>query len=333
MRVAVVLLPLVLLAAPGSACKRDAGPPATTQPGSTRHKVILQTDWFPQAEHGGYYQALAKGFYAEAGLDVEIWPGGPGSGIKLKVARGDAHFGMLRSDDLILANGAGLPLVMVSATTQHDPQALMVHADSPVKTFKDLDGRTVIGNAAMVFYPYLEKKYGITIERRQNTYSLGEFLSNPNTIQQCLVTNEPFFAELHGRKVRTLLLASSGYDCYQVIFTRREMIRTSPEVVRAFVHASIRGWRDYLDRDPTPANALILKRNPEMTPALLKFSRDELIRHSFVRGDAAKGEDIGQLSRARLTEQMETLVNLKIMDKPVDISSVATTEFLPVVNR
>jgi NitT/TauT family transport system substrate-binding protein len=328
MRVAVVVVPLVLIATLWSGCRREASAPLTTQTEATHRKAILQTDWFPQAEHGGYYQALAKGFYAEAGLDVEIWPGGPGSGIKLKVARGDAQFGMLRSDDLILANSAGLPLVMVSATMQHDPQALMVHADSPVKTFKDLDGRAVIGNAGMVFYPYLEKKYGITIERRQNTYGLGEFLSNPDAIQQCLVTNEPFFAEQNGRKVRTLPLAASGYDCYQVLFTRRELIRSSPDVVRAFVQASIRGWRDYLDHDPAPANAIILKRNPNMTPALLKFSRDAVIRHSFVRGDRAKGEDIGQLSPTRLAEQMETLLNLKIMDKPVDISSVATTEFL-----
>jgi NitT/TauT family transport system substrate-binding protein len=291
--------------------------------------VILQTEWFPHGEHGGYYQALAKGFYAEAGLEVDIWPGGPGAGIKLKVARGDADFGMLRSDDVILAAGNGLPFVMVTATMQHDAQALMVHADSPVKTFQDLDGRTVIGNVGMAYFPYLEKRFGIKIDRRQNTYGLGEFLANPDTIQQCLVTNEPFFAEKNGRKVRTLPLSSSGYDCYQAVFARRDFIRSSPDQVRAFVRASIRGWRDYLDGDPAPANAIILQRNREMTPELLAFSRQEMIRHSFVRGDPSKGEAIGQLSLERLADEMNTLVNLKILPAPMNVSTVATTEFLP----
>jgi NitT/TauT family transport system substrate-binding protein len=325
--VTVILVAAIALAVSG--CRRNESAVATRAGDvGMSSKVILQTDWFPQGEHGGYYQALAKAFYAEAGIDVDIWPGGPGAGIKLKVARGDAHFGMLRSDDVILAAGNGMPFVMVMATMQHDAQGLMVHASSPVKTFKDLDGRVVIGNVGMAWFPYLEKRFGINLEMRQNTYALGEFLSNPDIIQQCLITNEPFFAEKHGRKVRTLALSSSGYDCYQSVFTRREFIRTSPDIVRAFVQASIRGWRDYLGNDPGPANALILQRNREMTPELLKFSRDALIRHSFVRGFPDKGEDIGQLSLERIADQVKTLVELKILPAPVAATSVATTEFL-----
>jgi NitT/TauT family transport system substrate-binding protein len=256
MNAALRLTALLLAALGASACGRqEATPPATPAAPATeaRRKVVLQTDWFPQAEHGGFYQALAKGFYAQAGLDVEIWPGGPGAGIKLKVARGDADFGMLRSDDLMLAAAQGMPLIMVAATLQHDPMALMVHEDSPVKTFADLDGRVVIGNVGMAWFPFLEKKFGITIHRRQNTYVLAEFLANPATIQQCMVTSEPFFARQQGREVRTLPLASAGYDSYHAIFTRRNLVREAPETVRAFVHASIRGWRDYLDGDPAPA--------------------------------------------------------------------------------
>ncbi len=294
-------------------------------------KVVLQTDWFPQAEQGGFYQALARGFYAEVGLEVDIWAGGPGAGIKLKVARGDADFGMQRSDDVMLAASRGLPLVMVAATLQHDPLALMVHAGSPVKTFKDLEGRVVSGSVGMAWMPFLERKFGLTFEKRVNPYGLGEFLANPETIQQCMVTNEPFFAQQQGRRVRTLALSEAGYDCYHVIITRRELLRTSPEVVRAFVHASIRGWRDYLDGDPAPADALILKRNPQTSREVLAFSRGELILRRFVQGDRAKGEEVGQLSLARLSDQMETLLALKVMELPVAITGVATKEFLPPV--
>jgi NitT/TauT family transport system substrate-binding protein len=308
-------------AAVASAASHSTKPPL--------RKVVLQTDWFPQAEHGGFYQALAKGFFAEAGLDVEIWPGGPGAGIKLKVVKGDADFGMSRSDDLMLAASRGMSLVMVAATMQHDPMALMVHADSPVKNFQDLQGRLVIGNVGLAYMPFLEQKYGITFEKRQNTYGLGEFLANPDVIQQCVVTNEPFLAEQRGVKVRTLPLAASGYDCYHTIFCRRELIRTGPDVVRAFVHASIRGWRDYVENDPAPAHALILQRNSQMTPELLRFSRSELISRQLVTGDRTKGEDVGQLSFDRLSGQMDTLVKLKIMEAPIAIGDVATKDFLP----
>lgn len=292
-------------------------------------KVVLQTDWFPQAEHGGFYQALARGFYAEVGLDVVIWAGGPGSGIKLKVARGDADFGLQRSDDLILAASRGMPLIAVAASMQHDPMALMVHAESPVRSFRDLDGRTVIGNVGMAWFPFLEKKHGITIARRQNTYGLGEFLAKPDTIQQCVVTNEPFFARQHGRIVRTLPFADSGYDCQHTIFTRRELTRTAPEMIRAFVAASIRGWRDYLEGDPSPADALILARNAQMTPELLAFSRRELVARRIVHGDPAHGDGIGLISPSRLAAVMEQLLGLKILDAAVPLAEVVTTAFLP----
>jgi NitT/TauT family transport system substrate-binding protein len=320
-----LLVGVLVACAAGCARKEPAPPPKPSGP----RKVVLQTDWFPQAEHGGFYQALAKGFYREAGLEVEIWPGGPGSGIKLKVARGDADFGMMRSDDLLLAAGSGMPLVMVAASLQHDPMGLMVHHDSPVKTFKDLAGRAVVGNVGMAYFPFIEKKFGVKLERRQTTFGIGEFLADPTAVQQCMVTNEPFFAEQNGRRVRTLTLTSAGYDCYHAIFTRRELTRTAPEVVRAFVRATIRGWRDYLEGDPGAADKLILQRNPQMTQALLTFARSELIIHAFVRGRAEKGEDIGQLALSRISDQMDTLLQLKVMELPVSIASVATKDFLP----
>lgn len=312
-------------------CRRVVNTAPAADGGGPPRKVVLQSDWFPQAEHGGYYQALARGFYAQSGLDVEIWPGGPGSGIKLKVARGDADFGMFRSDDTMMAAAVGLPLVMVAATMQRDAQALMVHESSPVRSFRDLQGRVIIASISMTWIPYVKKKYGIDFELRPNTYGLGEFLANPDAIQQCLVTNEPFFAAQRGRRVRTLQLAETGYDCYQVIICRRELVRQSPEVIRAFVAASIRGWRDYLEADPAPADALILKRNENMSPELLKFSRDEMIRRRLVHGDPSKGEGIGRLSLKRIAEQRQILLDLKVLTVPIEVSSVATTEFIPAV--
>jgi NitT/TauT family transport system substrate-binding protein len=318
---------LVLLVIVAGGCRRAAPPPATTKSGP--RKVVLQTDWFPQAEHGGFYQALAKGYYAQAGLEVQILPGGPGAGIKLKVARGDADFGMLRSDDIIVAASRGLPFVIVMATMQHDPQAVMVHDESPVRSLRDLNGRVVIASPSMAWIPYVQKKYGIKFDLKPNTYGLGEFLANPDAIQQCLVTNEPYFAQQHGQRVRTLSLADSGYDSYHAVFVRRELMQTAPEVVRAFVWASIHGWRDYLEGDPAPADTLILQRNAQMTPELLKFSRSEMIIGNLVHGPHMNGDEIGRIALTRLAAEMQTLVELRVLDGPVPIANIATKDFLP----
>ena len=323
------LLVLAAIFAVGCGREQSATPTQANAAPPALRKVIFQSDWFPQAEHGGFYQALARGFYRDAGLDVEIRPGGPGVGIKVPVASGDVDFGMNRSDDVMVVASRGLPLIMVAAILQHDPQSLMVHADSPVRRLADLQGRTVTASVGMTWIPYVQKRYGITFDLKPNGHGIAAFLADPAAIQQCFVTNEPFYAAQRGVKVRTLPLAESGYGGYHVIICRRDLIRQSPELVRVFVAASLRGWRDYLEGDPASAHDLILKRNPQMSRELLAFSRGEMIARSLVTGDRARGDDIGQLSLDRLSAQQEVLLALKIMDSPVPIDTVTTRAFLP----
>jgi len=312
------------------ACSRPAAPrtESASPPAGLRH-VRLQMDWFPQAEHGGFYQALAKGFYREAGLDVELLPGGPGANIKPKIVSGDVEFAMNPSTDVIVAASRGLPLLIVGAVLQHDHQALLLHADNPINSFRQLEGQTIIASPTLVWIQLLQKKYGIHFNLEPLPYGLAAFLANPAAIQQCVVTNEPYLAQQQGVRVKTLPIADSGYDAYHVIFCRRDFALANPEVTRAFVAASIRGWRDYIEGDPAPAHRLILARNSQMTPGFLAYSRRELILRNLVTGDRAKGEGIGRLSLTRLGEAIELLWELKVIDAPMPVRAVATKDFLP----
>ncbi len=325
MRWCVIFCGIVALVLLGLGCARPHEP----KPLPPLRAVTLQTDWFPQAEHGGFYQALAKGFYRDAGLAVDLLPGGPGAGINLRVAKGQADFGMNRSDDLIVAASQGLPVVMVAAVLQHDSQVLLVHEASPVKTLEDLAGRTVTASIGMAWIPWLKKTRGIEFSLRPQTYGLAGFFSDPEAIQQGLVTNEPYLAREKGIPIRTLPLRAAGLDVYHTIFCRRELTRTEPSVVRAFVLASIRGWQDYLEGDPAPAHALILERNSQMTRAFLDFSRDEIRSRGLVRGDAGLGENIGLIDLQRIRDQIDKLSQLKILREAPLVDTVATTEFLP----
>jgi NitT/TauT family transport system substrate-binding protein len=311
------LLPFVLLVAVANKCSAAAD----QEPSFSREhprKLIFQTDWYPQAEHGGFYQAVVKGFYRDAGLEVTLVPGGPGAGATQRIARGEADIAMGRSDTVILAAvNQGLPLQLIAAITQHDYEALLIHDESPVHSFADLNGRTIIASPGQPWTPVLQKKLGIT------------FNPDPAAIQQCIYTNEPFTARQHGVKVRILPIASAGYDVYTVLFCQPDFAVHNPAATRAFVAASLRGWRDYLEGDPTSAFAEILRRNPKLSHELLVFSRDEMIRHQITIGDGQKGEALGQLSANRLREQIAALTELKILTSAVEPDKIASWDYLP----
>ena len=297
-----------------------------------RAPVRLITDWYPQPEHGGFYFALIKGYYREAGLDVEILPGGPNAFPIQRIATKAAEFGMGSTDDVLLANDRGIPIVAVAATLQHDPQAIMVHESSPVKTFADLDGRTVAVTPGTAWFPYLIQRYGLkTTRERAHNFSIGSFLRDPDYIQMCFVTSEPFYAAEAGVKARVLLISGSGFDPYRVFFTRREFATEHPDRVRAFVTASVRGWRGYME-DPTEVHAEIRRRNPELTPAKMNFSHQALKQGSFLNGDPAKGEAAGRLSEARWKFQFETLKKLGVLRGKFDPATAWTGEFCNATN-
>ena len=283
-------------------------------------KIRLITDWYPQPEHGGFYQALLKGWYREAGLDVEIVPGGPNTFAIQRVATKAGDFGMASTDDVLLANERGIPVVAVGATMQHDPQGILVHEASPVKDFPDLEGHVVAMTPGVAWFPYLVKKYGLKKVREvAHTYSIGTFVRDPEYLQQCFVTSEPFFAARAGAKTRVLLIKDSGYDPYRVFFTRAEMIQDHPEVVRAFTEASLRGWKSYLD-SPEAVHAEVRRRNPDLTPEKMEFSWKALKDGGFVLGDPAKGESGGRMTPERWKFQYDNLKELGVIRgrSPVD---------------
>ncbi len=295
--------------------------------------VRLQTDWYPQPEHGGFYDAQIRGYYKDEGLDVTILPGGPYVNALQQVSAGTVQFAMGSSDNTLESIGNGVPLVAVAATMQHDPQAIMVHQDSPVHTFQDLDGHAVaIKLGASTWFEYLVKRYQLrNVREIPATYSVANFLHDPAYIQQIFVTSEPFFARQAGAPVRALLISQAGYDPYRVFLTSRSFLQEHPEIVAKFVRASLRGWRDYLVH-PDDINAAIGKLNPAMSAAQMKFSYEALRDQHFIAGDAPNGADLGRFEPARWASMYQQLLDLKVITKPFDPATAYTMQFMPSGN-
>ncbi len=291
-------------------------------------KVILQADWYPQPEHGGFYTALAKGYYKDEGLDVTIVPGGPYVSVEQQVSVGSAQFGMSSSDKILESIADGQPLVAVAATMQHDPQGIMVRKGSPIQSFADLNGHTVAIKTGSTWWEYIVKRYNLNdVHEVPAMMNVANFVANPNYVQQAFATSEPFFAQQAGIATRVLLTSDAGYSPYRVMFTTRGFLAQHPQAVGGFVRASIKGWRDYL-KDPAAANAAIARLNPALNPAWMHFTWQALRDGNFVTGSDASGAQIGQMDPARWQTMYEQLTDLKVIDTQFDPTTAYTLQFV-----
>jgi len=291
-------------------------------------KVTLQADWYPQPEHGGFYTALVKGYYRQEGLDLRIQPGGPYVVVPQQVASGAAQFGMASSDQILESVGAGQALVAVAATMQRDPQGVMVRKDSPIHSFADLNGHTVAVKLGSTWWEYLLKRYKLDgVREIPATFSVANFVADPQYIQQAFATSEPFFAKQAGVETRVLLTSDAGYDPYRVMFTTRDFLGQHPDIVARFVRASIRGWRDYLN-DPAAGNEAVSKLNPALNPAWMQFTWQALKEGGFVTGEDHSGKDVGKMERERWNTMYGQLLDLKVIQKPFDPATAYTLQFI-----
>ncbi len=313
-----------------------ASPPPEEGEGPAYQRVTFATDWKAQAEHGGFYQAVAKGFYAKRGLEVEIIPGGPGVNVPQLMGGGAVDFGMGSNSFIPLRMvEAGVPARAVMAVFQKDPQVLITHPREDVQSLADMRGKPImVADATLTaFWVWLRAKYGFTDDQvRKYTYNLAPFLVDEEAIQQGYVTSEPYLIEKElGTRPQVFLLADNGYPGYAtMVMVPDSWIEESPEVVQAFVDGTIEGWYDYLFGDPSPANQLILADNPEMSADVLRQAREKMIDYGIVTGGDAKTLGIGAMTEERWRAFFEVMSENGIYDEDLDWQEAFTTEF---VNR
>ncbi len=311
--------------------RQPAGSAAPASSG--RFKLTLQLDWIAEPEHGGFYQAQARGFYQEAGLDVTIIPGGPGAAVKEKIATGQADVAQADSTSTLTQQAEGLPLLQVGAVFQEDPSGLLVNADSAVRRFEDLQGKTIIARVEWPFLKFLQQKYSLKFNVVPPNFSIASFLTGQETIQQGYSIAEPYhIVKAGGKEPRFLSTWDAGFRAYAVLITSRKFARDHPAELRAFLAASARGWRDYLEGDPAPAHAALKAANKDNTDDFMAASRRLIIENRLVTGRDADGGpgQIGRISRERFQTQIGQLEALEILPKgKIKVDDVMTTDFLP----
>jgi len=321
-------LRVLIIAALAALCACSQSQPSA---GPQRTMIRFATDWRAEAEHGGFYEALATGEYAKRGLDVRIIPGGPNVNVPELVASGAVELGD-GSNSFIVMNmaEAHAPVRAVAAFMQKDPQVLLAHPDAGIRSFADMRGHPILLSDASktAFWPWMKKRYGFTDDQaRSYSSNNDQFIQTKNAVQEGYLTSEPYTIEqaAHFKPV-VFLLADQGYPSYAaMVLAPVRLIDSNPAAVRAFVEASAVGWRNYLHGDPRPADALILKDNPEMTEDVLAQARDKMRQYGLVDGG-----DAARLGIGAMTDQHWASFFMIASDKgPVDYKNAFTLEFLP----
>ncbi|NIM41261.1 MAG: ABC transporter substrate-binding protein [Hydrogenophaga sp.] len=296
------------------------------------------TNWYAQAEHGGFYQAVATGIYKKHGLDVTIRMGGPQVNILQIMGAGQADCIMGSSDlQMMIARSGGLPVTTVAAVFQKDPQVLIAHED--VKSFEDMKGKTILisPTATRGYWAWLKGKYGFTdAQTRPYTFNIQPFVADKNVVQQGYLTSEPFAIQKAGVKANTFLFADHGYPSYAAtISCMDKTVKERRAAVAAFVRGTMEGWKSYF-ADPAPANALIKKDNPNMTDEQLTYSVAKLKEMGIVVSGGAATNGIGSIDEARIRQSYDFLVSNQLIDpakvntaQAYDISIIQSIKVLP----
>lgn len=307
----------------------------TALPAAAQDQVKFGTDWLAQAEHGGFYQAVADGTYAEHGLDVTIVPGGPQAANRALLVGGRIDFymgGVLSSLDSVKE---GIPMVTVASMFQKDPQVLMTHPDAGYETFADLARAEKIIMAKDVLvtkFEWMKANYeGFRDEQYvPYTYSTAPFLADPKSVQQGYLTSEPFAIEQQGGfEPKAFLFADEGYNAYSTtIETSQKLVDENPDLVQRFIDASIIGWYNYLYGDNSAANELIKKDNPEMTDEQLAYSLAALKDNGILVSGDAVDKGIGCITEERYGDFFQKLVAIGLYEASLDWTKAIDTRFV-----
>lgn len=303
-------------------------------PAAAQDKVKFGTNWLAQAEHGGYYQALADGTYAEYGLDVTIVQGGPQAANRAQLVAGAIDFYMSGVTSALDAVKESIPTVTIAAIFQKDPQVLISHPGRFEK-FEDLAGASkyiISAEGFTSYFTWMKAEFPAFVDDKYEPYQFNpaSFLSDPDSFQQGYLTSEPYAIEREaGFTPQVWLLADQGYQPYSTtIEVMRPWYEENKDVAQRFVDASIIGWYNYLYGDNAAANELIKADNPEMTDEAIAYSIAKMKEYGIAVSGDAETKGIGCMTDERWKTHYDRMVEIGLFDAGIDVTKAYTTELV-----
>jgi NitT/TauT family transport system substrate-binding protein len=290
---------------------------------SVRQKVTLQLNWKPEPQFGGFYAAEVDGIYARHGLNVTITAGGAGAPTVEMIGAGTVTFAIVSADEIVRARANGNRVVGLFAVYQTNPQGIMTRASRGFKTLADVfDHPGILAmERGLPYSDFLQKKYGFgKLKIVPSPFGdLSLYRTQENYAMQCFVTSEPLAAEQTGIQPQTFLIAESGYNPYTtVLATSDSYLKANSKIVKSMVDAVREGWQRYL-ADPIRTNEYMGKLNPTMDAKT--FVASAAAQKPLIETEETQRLGLGAMTLERWQTLVRQLVELKVVDKPVDAAS------------
>jgi polar amino acid transport system substrate-binding protein len=274
-------------------------------------KVTLQLQWLDQFQFAGYYMAKEKGFYKDAGLNVEIKKFGPGIMPVDEVVGKKATYGVGRSS-LIIDKSQGKEIVLLASIFQSSPEILLARKDSNIKTVKDFVGKKVMMTPdALGSVPLraMINKSGISIAnmiKQKHSFNINDLINKKTDLMASYISNEPYLLKEKGIAYTVFDPKDYGFDFYSdILFTSADEIREHRQRAIDFTEASLKGW-EYAFSHIDETVALIHKKynTQKKSKAALIFEANTL--KNLADFDKA---DFGQISRVKI-EKITAVYNV-----------------------
>ncbi|MFH1138841.1 MAG: ABC transporter substrate-binding protein [Pseudomonadota bacterium] len=279
-------------------------------------KTVLQLKWKHQFQFAGYYAALEKGYYRQAGLEVEIVEAGDGEFTTDKVFRGEADFGVAMSD-LALLKGRGLPVVVLAAIDKPSPLGVLALKKSGIESIRDLAGKRIMFEPDSAdLETYLAREGVSRADLTVVPYSpdVAKLAGGDVDAMSAYWTDEPYLLHEKGLDYVFFSPREDGVDFYgDCLFTTREMVERKPELVEAFLAASLEGWRYALERPDEIIELILSKYSRRHSREHLKYEADTS-RMLIIPG----GDGLGAMSPERWRSITDAYAKMKMI--PPDIN-------------
>jgi NitT/TauT family transport system substrate-binding protein len=299
---------------------------------SPKTAVRLQLDWIHTIEYSSFYTAQDQGAYAAANLDVTIETLDQKLPVDAvdAVAAGKAQFGVTSADNLLFARAAGKPLVAIATIYQRSPVVFISLAKNKIIRPQDLVGKTVVldleGSTAIVYWALLSSQ-GIDATQvntqPRSDYGNDSLLQGKADVIDAFINNQPIQLAQQGIQINAILPSEYGIDLYaNVIFTSEELIATQPEVVAAFVKATVSGMQSAVN-NPDAAAARAVARDPQLN---LKSETESMQRALPLMNPAGSKPGMMTDESWRVTEQI--LRDQGLLAQGVDTQKAYTLTFL-----
>lgn len=311
-RILPIALPLLLILNFG--CESSTKSTSTSPKTAAKDKVVLMLNWFPEAEHGGFYAAKVHGIFDRYGLDVEIRPGGPNAPVVQELVTGRVQFGIANASDALLYRQQDAKVVALLAPIRNSPRCILVRQDSGVTDLAGLKGMTLQANEGRPFLDYMKSKQlleGVQVVPYGG--SVAKLVADKNTAIQAYSFSEPFMAEQQGASVRALMVSDIGYNPYaSCLMCTDEYLKANADIVGRMTAACQEGWQQYFT-SATETNAEILANNKEgMSAEALAYGVDKL--RPLCLPEGVSPTELGTMTTERWEELINQFVTLGLID-------------------